>query len=90
MAVSDSKKVQTMINVVAAAKQACDAQLAIMLAVRTAFQTINPSVTGTPLAGGNAAKVNSLVTQLETLLAHADWLIVTNNIVPTHEGKALD
>lgn len=90
MAVADTKKVQTMINIMAQAKQACDAQLAIMLTVRSAYQTTNPDITGTPLANGNAAKLNNLVSQLETLLSHVDWLIVTNNVVPTHEGKALD
>lgn len=89
MALSDSKKVQTMINAVGYDVIAMRQLMQHILAIRTAFQTHNPSVTGTPLEG-NVTALNNLINSLNTELSKTGWNVVINSIVPSHEGKALD
>lgn len=87
--VPDSKKVQTMINIMANAAQSCRDARDKMLAVRTKFQAINPDITGTPLEG-NVAALNSALNALDAELNKAIWTGLIGAKVPSHEGKALD
>ena len=64
MPIADTKKVQTMINILAEAAEEARAAVAKMKAVRTKFQTHNPSVAGT-LLEGNVAAVNSALNALD-------------------------
>lgn len=90
MAISDKKKVQTMVNRVGiAAQQARDA-VSVMKATRTLFNAVNPDRAGTVLAGAAAATLSSAIDALDTELAKAVWTSAINAVVPSHEGKALD
>lgn len=89
MAVSDSKKCQTMINITGQQMQAMQVALTNILAVKAAFQTHNPDVTGTPLEG-NVAAVNNWITSAESLLGSAVVSQMIAAIVPSHRNKALD
>ncbi len=53
--VADTKKVQTMVNVAGQQAQIVRDAVAQIKAVRVAFQTHNPDVTGTPLEGNVTA-----------------------------------
>ena len=86
---ADTKKVQTMVNIVAEESQKCRAARDKILAVRAAFQAINPSVAGTPLQG-NLAAVNSFIDDLDALLNRAVVDGIIDAYVPSHRGKAID
>ena len=89
MAIPDSKKVQTMINITAQQMIIIRAAVAKMDAVKAAFTTHNPDVTGTPLAG----QVGTVNTALTALRAESDKVVWTNliaAIVPSHRNKGLD
>lgn len=86
---NDTKKVQTMVNVLAEEMQKCKEARDRVLAVRAAFQVVNPDVTGTPLEG-NLTLVNTLVNDLDALMDSAivDGIIAA--YIPSHRGKALE
>lgn len=88
MAVSASKKVTTMINRIGYSIIAMREHRDNILAVRAAFQASNPNVAGTPLEG-NVTALNNLINALDAELNKPGWDVVVNNIVPSHEGKAL-
>jgi len=67
VALSDAKKVQTMINITAKNIIAVRAAIESMKDVRTVFTTIDPDVTGTPLEG-NVDAVNTALNNLDTLV----------------------
>ena len=81
---SDTKKVQTLIN------EAADIVVVArkITALRAKYNTANPSITGTPLQG-NGAAINLWLDNLETLLADpvADLFVASK--VDSHRGKAL-
>ena len=90
---SDTKKVQTIVNVCADQATAVRAAIDTMKAMRTLFLAANPSTVGTPLAGGNTAILNSAITALDTLVNTTDaaiWNALIAAKVPTHTGNALD
>lgn len=89
MPVADKKKVQTMINKMGQNAQIIRDAIADMKAVRTAFQTHNPDVTGTPL-DGNVTAVNNALNVLDTEINKAVWTGMIAAIVPSHRNKALD
>ena len=89
MALADSKKVQTMINVLAASVEEVRDAVARMKAVRVKFQTHNPSVVGTPLEG-NVAAVNSALNALDAEVSKALWTQLIAAKVPSHRNRALD
>ncbi len=89
MALSDKKKVQTMVNIVGQAVQEMRDGMTTILAIRVKFNEINPDVTGTPL-DGNLAAVNAAINSLDAELGGPVWDGMIAAIVPSHRNKALD
>jgi len=91
--VADTKKCQTMINIMGQQIQVVRVAINTMKLVRTAFTTINPDPTGTPLEGNvllvNAA-LNALNDAVNTGTNNAVWDAMIAAIVPTHRNKALE
>jgi hypothetical protein len=88
MALSDAKKVQTLINRVADEMIAVRAAVARIQATKALYQTASPSVVGTPL-DGNVTALNNALTALQTEVDKAVWTGLIAARVPSHEGKAL-
>ena len=89
MALSDKKKVQTMVNVAGQQIEIIRAAVATFGTVRDAFIAENPDVAGTPLEGKKA----NLNTRFNTLKAESDqqiWTDLIADIVPSHRNVALD
>ena len=89
MPISDKKKVQTMINIVAQQASIVREAVQVMKDVRTTFQSVNPDVTGTPLEGTTTA-VSNAINALDTEIGGAVWDGLIAAEVPTHRNKALD
>lgn len=87
---TDAKKVQSVINAVGRQVQAMRAAQACMNAVIEKFTAASPSVTGTPLAGGNLATLSTALAALNSALNSDILTALIAAIVPSHEGKALD
>lgn len=88
MALSDAKKVQTLINRAADELILMRAAMARLQATRALFVTANPSVTGTPLEG-NVTALGNAITALQAELDKAIWTGLINARVPSHRGEAL-
>ena len=90
---TDKKKCQTMINIMGQQARVIRAAIEVMKAVRTAFTTIGPDTTGTPLEG-NVQLVNAALNGLDTTVNEgangAVWDAMIAAIVPTHRNKALE
>lgn len=86
---ADSKKVQTMINVAGRQAQIVRDAVQKMKDTRTAFQTVNPDTTGTPLAGNEAA-VSNAITALDAEIGKAVWTSMIAAVVPGHTEEAID
>lgn len=89
MALSDVKKVQTMINIAGQQAQIVRDAVTKIAQVRAVFNTINPDVTGTPLEG-NLVALGNAFTALETAANSAVWTGMINAMVPSHRNAALD
>lgn len=89
MALSDTKKVQTMINIVGQQAEIIDNAVTAMEAVRTLYLAMNPDTTGTPL-DGNVAAVNTAINSLRATIDGAAMQLMINSIVPSHRGEALN
>ena len=89
MAIADSKKVQSMINICAEQMLIIRAAMETMVTVRTAFQTHDPDVTGTPLEG-KVATVNAALTSLNAETDAVVWTQLIAAYRPSHRGKALE
>jgi len=87
--VADTKRVQTMVNIVGQQMLLIRAAMARIEAVKAAFTTANPDVTGTPL-DGNVATVNSAIVALKAEVDGAVWTQMIAAIVPTHRNTALE
>jgi len=90
MAISDPKRVQTLINRAAAAAQEMQAAAAELIALRTRYQNITPaiSVAGTPLAG-NLTALNTWITDVDAVANRAIANTVIAAAVPSHRGDAV-
>ena len=88
MAVADTKKVQTMINIVGQQAQIIRDAVQTMKDVRTTFNAVNPDTTGTPL-DGKAAIVSNAINDLDTEASSAVWAQMIAAIVPSHRNEAL-
>lgn len=88
MAISDKKKVQTMINAVARQMRAIRAAVAEIANVRTRFQAANPDVTGTPLEG-NVTALNNAFNALQNETDKAIWTALIAEEIESHRGEAL-
>ncbi len=86
---SDRKKVQTMVNICGQEAIKMRVSMDRIMAVRTAFTTANPDVTGTPLEG-KVATVDQAITDLKMQVDGAVWTQMIAAIVPTHRNKALE
>lgn len=82
------KKVADLVNAAALAAQTIRAQVALLKALRTTFNTVNPSVAGTPLAG-NLAALSASIDAFDTQAALAVWTTMINAYVPSHQGNSL-
>lgn len=81
---SDTKKVQTLINRAAAGIEAArDLEV-----IRALYAAANPSLTGTPLQG-KGALLNTFLTDLDTLLNSEAATLLVDNKVASHRGTAL-
>lgn len=87
--VADTKKVQSFVNQLADVADVVKDSSDTLEALRTAYQTANPDVTGTPL-DGNLAAVNAWINDLTTLANSATATGMIAARVPSHRGKALD
>lgn len=91
--VADTKKCQTMINVMADQAQAARSALSTMKTVRDLFNAHNPDVTGTPLEG-NLSYINTAINDLDTALNSGAnktvWDEMIAAYVPSHRSKALE
>ena len=87
--VADSKQVATMVNIVGQQMVIIRASMTRIEAVKAAFATANPDVTGTPLEG-KVAIVNSAITGLKAEVDGAVWTQMIAGIVPTHRNAALE
>lgn len=92
MAISDKKKVQTMLNITG--QQALIIRNAIntIKNIRTTFNIHNPSVSGTPLDGQVSnlnTRVNAVDDEMNNGASGAVWQGLINSIVPTHNNNAL-
>lgn len=88
MAISDNKKVQSPINIVADEVDKLKAVATRLETLRTAFQAHNPDVTGT-LLDGHVAQVSAWT---DAARAVADDVVANAFLaerVPTHRGKAM-
>ena len=89
MPISDKKKCQTLINKTAEAAEQLKVIAARLKMYRTLFQTMNPSVVGTPLEGyvlDVSNWINAVDAVAESVIA--DGMIAA--YVPTHRGNALE
>lgn len=89
MPIADTKKVQTMVNIAGQQMEIIRAAVTTIETVKTAFQTHNPDVTGTPLEG-NVAALNAALVALRTEVDKVVWSGLIAAIVPSHRNKALD
>lgn len=87
--VADTKKCQTFINAIAVEALKIRASVNRLKTIRTTFQAISPSTTGTALQGNTTALNNSL-NAIDTQIVLAVWQTMIDAYVPSHEGKALD
>lgn len=83
-----TKKCQDLINAGANEIQIVRAAVARLKALRTLFQTTNPSTTGTALAG-NTAALSTSITALDTASSAAVWDTMIAAYVPSHQGNSL-
>jgi len=88
MALNDTKKVQTLINVVGQQILQIRAAVQTIQDMKALYQTVNPSVVGTPLEG-NLAAVNTRIAALQTEVDNAVWNGMVAAIVPSHRNNAL-
>lgn len=88
MPLADSKKVQSMINVVGQQAEIIRVAVQAMKDIRTAFNTVNPDTTGTPLAGNEVA-VSNAINALDTEISSAVWTQMIDAIVSSHRNNAL-
>ena len=89
MPIADTKKCQTLINVIGQEAQAIQIAVAAIKAMRTKFQANDPDVTGTALEG-NIAAANTWIDQLDTVANAAVANGFIANISPTHRNTALE
>lgn len=93
MAIADTKKCQTMINIMAQQAEIVRAAIETMKEVRATFITVNPDTTGTPL-DGNVSYVNDALNALDTAVNSGInatvWSEMIAAIVPTHRNAALE
>jgi hypothetical protein len=87
--VTDNKKCQTFINAAAREALVIRAAVARLKAIRTTFQTVNPSTVGTALQG-NTTQLNNSLNAIDTEISKAVWDTLISAVVTSHEGKALD
>lgn len=88
MALADTKKVQTMINIVAEQAEIIREAVEKMKAVRTLFNSVNPDTTGTPLAGNETA-VSNAIDGLDTEAIKGVWTQMIAAHIPSHRNQAL-
>jgi hypothetical protein len=88
MPIADRKKCQTLINVGAESVLVIREAVTRLKACRTAFQTHNPSTTGTAL-DGNITAINSWITDVENVGDAAVAQALVDAQVPSHTNKAL-
>ena len=85
MAIADSKKIQTFINLAAADLLKIRAAATHLEALRTIWQSLSPtpSLTGTPMAGKGAALL-TWITSVRTVADNADANSLLPYISPSH------
>ena len=88
MPVADTKKVQTMVNIVGLKAEQIRLAVTQMKAVRTAFNAANPDVSGTPLEG-NLAAISNAIDALDSEIYGVVWDGLIDAIVDSHRGEAL-
>lgn len=86
--VSDSKKIQSLINLVGRSILVCRLERDNILAARSLYQLANPVITGTVL-DGNIASINTAINSLDTIVDDVAFNLLVNNIIESHRGKAL-
>lgn len=89
MALDDTKKVQTMINIVGQQMLIVQAAVSAILDVRAAYLAAAPDITGTALEG-NISAINSAINTINTDANSATWDSLINSIVPSHNNNGLN
>ena len=87
--VAESKKVQTLVNVVADQAATISDAVGKLLAIRVRFNSVNPDVRGTVLAG-NLSALNTSLNAISTEINKQVWVDLINSRIPSHRNKALD
>ncbi len=85
---ADTKKVQTMINIVAEQATIIREAVETMKATRTLFNSVAPDTTGTPLAGNETA-VSNAIDALDTEANKAVWTQMIAAHIPSHRNQSL-
>lgn len=92
MPISDTKKVQTIINVTAEQIQIIRSAIDTMKATRTLFSTASPNIQGTCLSG-SLVSLNGALNSLDTIVNSGSngnvWDGLVNCYVSTHRKEAL-
>lgn len=89
MPISDTKQVQTMVNIAGQQIQVVRAAVQTIKDVRSAYQALNPDTTGTPIEG-NVAALSQALNALDAAASDAVWEVLIAGIVKSHRNKALD
>lgn len=85
---ADTKKVQTMVNIVGKNAEKVRNAVALMKAVRSMFQAVNPSTANTPLAGNEAA-VSAAINALDAEISKPVWSGMIDAVSPTHTEEPI-
>jgi len=88
MALADTKKVQTLINVAASAMEAARIAASDLEDTRDLYISASVSAAGTPLEG-LVAPLNTALNSLLVETSGSIWDTLISLEVPTHRGKAL-
>jgi hypothetical protein len=88
MPLADTKKCQTLINIVAEQVKLLKVASTILLICRQAYQDQNVNPTGTPL-DGHILEISNWVDDVELVANNMIANGFINNIVPSHRNKAL-
>lgn len=86
--VSDSKKIQTIINRVAANIQNMRNDMDDIKTIRDLYVAANVDPAGTPLEG-NVSTLNAAINALDTQLQGTVFNALIAAVVPSHRGQAL-
>lgn len=87
--VAESKKIQTLVNVIADQGEAIRLAVSKLIATRSKFNTANPDANGT-VVEGNLVPLNNSLNRINAEISKQVWTDIINARSPSHRNKALD